>query len=93
MEIKQYNEDRKGHFEAYLEDKKAGLMTYKWHGKEEIIIDHTEVYKDFEGKGVGKQLVLAGVEFARTNNLKIKPTCPFAKKFLERTSDYEDILI
>jgi len=38
-------------------------------------------------------LVLAGVEFARTNNLKIKPTCPFAKKFLERTSDYEDILI
>jgi len=92
MEIKQFNEDKKGHFEAYVEDEKAGLMSYKWHGADEIVIDHTEVHEGFEGKGVGKQLVLAGVEFARSNNLKIKPTCPFAKKFLERTSDYEDVL-
>lgn len=92
MEIKQFNEDRKGHFEAFTEGEKAGLMTYKWHGKDEIVIDHTEVYESFEGQGVGKQLVLAGVEFARNKKLKIKPTCPFAKKFLERTSDYDDVL-
>tara|TARA_R100000935_G_scaffold15223_2_gene30268 strand:+ start:2240 stop:2518 length:279 start_codon:yes stop_codon:yes gene_type:complete len=92
MEIKQISEDRKGHFEAYVEDEKSGLMTYKWNGKNEIVIDHTEVHEGFEGKGIGKQLVLAGVAFARNNNLKIKPTCPFAKKFLERTSDYEDVL-
>lgn len=34
MEIKQFNEDRKGHFEAFTEGEKAGLMTYKWHGKD-----------------------------------------------------------
>ncbi len=62
-------------------------------GEEMININHTEVHTGFEGQGVGKELVLAGVEFARKNNLKIKPTCPFAKKFLERTSDYEDVLM
>lgn len=92
MEIKQFNEERKGYFEAIQEDRKAGLMTYKWHGKDEIEIDHTEVHVGFEGKGIGKKLILAGVEFARDNNLKIKPTCSFAKKFLERTSEYEDVL-
>ncbi len=32
MEIKQFNEEKKGHFEAYIEETKAGLMTYKWDG-------------------------------------------------------------
>jgi len=92
MEIKHFNGEKKGQFEAYLKEEKAGLMSYMWFGKNIIILDHTEVHPGFEGKGVGKELVLAGVEYARKNNLKIKPTCPFAKKFLERTSDYQDIL-
>jgi uncharacterized protein len=44
------------------------------------------------GKGVGKQLVDAAVEFARANGHKIKPFCPYAKKVLERTKEYTDVL-
>lgn len=92
MEIKQFNDGEKGRFEAHVENENAGLLTFIWENKEKINVDHTEVFSGFEGKGVGKQLILASVEFARKNNLKINPTCPFAKKYLERSSEYEDVL-
>ncbi|WP_034887049.1 GNAT family N-acetyltransferase [Gillisia sp. Hel_I_29] len=92
MEIKHFNGDKKGQFEAFSDEEKAGLMTYKWYDDHCITIDHTEVYSSFEGKGVGKKLIVEGVAYARKNDLKIRPSCPFAKKYLERTSDYDDVL-
>ncbi|WP_246131531.1 GNAT family N-acetyltransferase [Aquimarina intermedia] len=55
-------------------------MTYTWAGKSKFIINHTGVEEQFSGKGFGKKLVMKSVEFARNNDLKILPLCPFAKK-------------
>ena len=41
---------------------------------------------------IGKDLVKAGVDFARQNNLKIIPLCPFAKAEFEKHADYTDVL-
>ena len=67
-------------------------MTYIWAGEQRIIIDHTEVDPSLEGKGVGKALVARGVEFAREKGLSILPLCPYAKKVIERTPEYQDVL-
>lgn len=67
-------------------------MTYVPTGEHQIIIDHTGVGDSLKGQGVGKALVKAGVEYARENNLKIHATCPFAKKVLEETLEYHDVL-
>ena len=92
MEIKQINDTRRGYFEALEDDKQAGKMTYTWAGDSKFIIDHTEVNTEFNGKGVGKKLVIAAVEYARANNLKIIPLCPFAKSVFDKTADIRDVL-
>lgn len=68
-------------------------MVYSRQGESQITILHTEVDPSLEGKGVGKALVAAAVEYARANNIKILPLCPYAKKVLERTEEYQDVLI
>ncbi|MFH6996802.1 GNAT family N-acetyltransferase [Flavobacterium sp. FlaQc-57] len=92
MDIQQTNDTRRGYFEAVEDGKEAGKMTYTWAGDSKFIIDHTEVSPDFNGKGVGKKLVMAAVEYARTNNLKIIPLCPFAKSVFDKTADIRDVL-
>jgi uncharacterized protein len=92
MEIQQINDTRKGYFEAVEDEKQAGKMTYTWAGDSKFIIDHTEVSPDFNGKGVGKKLVMAAVEYARTNNVKIIPLCPFAKSVFDKVEEIRDVL-
>ncbi|KAF2337598.1 GNAT family N-acetyltransferase [Flavobacterium ginsenosidimutans] len=92
MEIQQINDTRKGYFEAIEDGKEAGKMTYTWAGDSKFIIDHTEVSPDFNGKGVGKKLVMAAVDYARANNLKIIPLCPFAKSVFDKVEEIRDVL-
>jgi len=92
MEIQQTNDTKRGYFEAVEDGKEAGKMTYTWAGDSKFIIDHTEVSPDFNGKGVGKKLLMAAVEYARTNDLKIIPLCPFAKSVFDKTPDIRDVL-
>ncbi|MFC0777624.1 GNAT family N-acetyltransferase [Flavobacterium sp. HJSW_4] len=92
MEIQQINDTRRGYFEAIEDGKEAGKMTYTWAGDSKFIIDHTEVSPDFNGKGVGKKLVMASVEYARANNLKIIPLCPFAKSVFDKVEEIRDVL-
>ena len=42
-----------------------------------MIIEHTEVSDELRGQNVGYQLVHTAVEYARANNIKIIPLCPF----------------
>lgn len=92
MEIKQINDIRRGYFEALEDGKEAGKMTYTWAGDSKFIIDHTEVNAEFNGKGVGKKMVMAAVDYARNNNLKIIPLCPFAKSAFDKTEEIRDVL-
>ena len=93
INIKHSEKDGKGIFEALEEEKNAGEMTYVKNKENLIIIDHTEVNSAFEGKGIGKQLVDAGADYARTNHLKILPLCPFASKVMKGNEKYADVLV
>ncbi len=93
MEINHRKEENKGAFIATIDGAKAGEMTYSKAGDTLIIIDHTEVDPAFGGQGVGKKMVLAAVDFARENNIKILPLCPFAKATLDKNKDIQDVLV
>ena len=92
LEVKQINRETKGEFIATFDGNKAGVMTYSWAGADKIIIDHTEVEPAYNGKGVGKEMVYKAVEFARENNLKIIPLCPFATATFKKNEEIRDDL-
>ncbi len=89
--IEREDSGKKGRFVIYDDNEKAGEMTYTWAGSDKFIIDHTEVDEKFEGKGFGKQLVMRAVDFARENNLKIIPLCPFARRIFDMDSSLRDV--
>ncbi|MEO9803800.1 MAG: GNAT family N-acetyltransferase [Reichenbachiella sp.] len=92
MEIQQFDRESKGFFKVLEEEKEAGRMTYSWAGNDRIIIDHTEVNSEFKGKGVGKQMVLSAVDFARDKGISIIPLCPFARSVFDKHEDLRDVL-
>ena len=92
MEIKNRYDGKQGVF--YIEDagKEIGLMHYTLAGPAKMVVDHTEVGEGFEGRGFGRQLVKAGVTYAREHQLKIVPRCEFAKKMFDITPAFADVL-
>jgi predicted GNAT family acetyltransferase len=53
---------------------------------------HTEVPDELGGRGVGSELAQHALEWARTQQLKVKVYCAFVKKYLQRHKEYEDVL-
>lgn len=84
--------EKRGQLEAKEDGRSAGEIVYSRTDDNQIIIEHTEVDPSFQGQGVGKKLVGKVAEYARENNLKIIPECSYAKKVMERTPEYEDVL-
>lgn len=92
MEIKQIDDKKNGAFVAIDGDKRAGEMAYVWAGEDKIIIDHTEVDEAYGGQGVGKNLLIQLVDWARKDNVKVIPLCPFAKAQFEKDPEIRDVL-
>jgi predicted GNAT family acetyltransferase len=51
-----------------------------------------KLIQTFAAKDWGEDLVEAGVKFARENSLKIVPNCPFAKKVIDETPEFQTVL-
>ncbi len=92
MEIIVKELEGKGYAMARANGKRAGTMTYSIAGEKLIIIDHTEVGPDFNGKGVGQRMLYKIVDMAREKNIKIIPLCPFAAAMFKRTEAIKDVL-
>lgn len=92
MKISADHGNHKGEFYIEKDGVRAAKMTYSKAGDTRIIIDHTEVSDSLRGTGAGKQLVEAGIQWARENNFKVIPLCPFAKSVIQRTPEYQDVL-
>lgn len=57
-----------------------------------IAIVHTGVPSQIGGRGVAGDLVKAALEFARAQDLKVKPRCAYAEAFMQRHPEYADLL-
>lgn len=92
MEVKQHDTEKNGNFYIEENGKTLAIMTYVYAGDHKFIIDHTQVNEGGEGKGLGKQLVNAAVEFARKKGYTILPLCPFAKSLFDKIPEWADVL-
>ena len=57
-----------------------------------LTILHTEVAKDFEGEGVGSQLLGATLDDVRARGHKVLAVCPFARAYLQRHPEHADLV-
>ena len=90
--IDREDDGRRGRFVIYEDELYAGEMTYEWQSTKTIAVDHTGVEKCFGGKGYGRLLIDAGVDFARREGLKIVPVCSFVRKSFERDASLADVM-
>jgi uncharacterized protein len=67
-------------------------MVYSMASPKKMVIEHTEVSDELKGQHVGQQLVHTAVEYARTNDIKIVPLCPFANAIFKKIAEYTDVL-
>ncbi len=68
-----------------------GFLQYQQFDNHLILI-HTEVPHELEGKGIGAALAKAGLEYARQNQYKVIPSCPFVQSYLKRHPEYQDLV-
>jgi uncharacterized protein len=61
-------------------------LRYRRNGKRLVLV-HTEVPAELEGRGLGSALVAAAAGRAASEGLTVVPLCPFARGWLERHTD------
>ena len=89
-EIEVVNNREESRFEAALGDLVA-FSEYNLAGSN-IVFNHTEVPVEFEGQGIGRKLAEAALNYARDNNLKVIPLCPFIAAFIRRNPQYQPLV-
>jgi predicted GNAT family acetyltransferase len=67
-------------------------MTYSRTSPSLIIIDHTEVDPSLGGQGIGRKMLGALVDWARSADTKVIPLCPFAKAGFDKDASIRDVL-
>jgi hypothetical protein len=71
--------------DAFVEYAEAGPRT--------LDLQHTVVPEAEQGQGVGSALVERVLAFARENGLKVIPSCPFVRSWLEEHAGWEDVVV
>lgn len=93
MQIEQQQQGVKGMFYVGDAQHPRAAMVYRTDARNNIIIEHTEVGDELRGQNVGYQLVHTAVEYARKNNIRILPLCPFAKSVFDKRPEFADVRI
>ena len=73
-------------------DGHLAILDYIRAGEHRIAYVHTEVPRAVEGQGLGTQLIEAALDFARENNLKVIPSCPFVAAYFQEHKEVRDLL-
>lgn len=68
-------------FEIYRDDTLLGFVTYEMEG-ETYALNHTEVFPQYEGKGVGTSLIVEALTQIRESGGDVLPYCPFIPKVI-----------
>ena len=82
----------KGAFYVENDGRRLAEMTYSRTNATLVIVDHTEVDGALGGQGVGRALLGALVQWARSTGTKVMPLCPFAKAQFDKEPSLRDVL-
>lgn len=88
----QQGDDGKGRFFVAQDGEELAMLEYSNVKNTVMTINHTDVSDKLRGMGIGKKLITTAVNFAREQNMKIVPMCPYAKSVFDKNVDLKDVL-
>lgn len=85
-----YHDEENQKFFIEINDHQGHLK----YDKDGDVLDfhHTFVPESFRGQGIAGKIVESALEFAKENNYKVKPSCPFVASYIKRHEKYMDIV-
>jgi len=69
----------------------VGIAVYHLRGNRYFFV-HTEVDPEHEGEGLGSTLAREALDDVRAKGMKIVPLCPFIASFIERHTEYAELV-
>ncbi len=89
MDIKHDKETNK--FYVKLDSGEANL-TYSY--RQEDILDYKSTYvpNEHRGQGIAGEITDKALQYAKENNLKVVPSCPFVEDYINHHEEYSDII-
>ena len=70
----------------------VGYSEYDPIASASILIKHTEVLPEHEGKGLGSQLVRQMLDDIRTQGKTVIPICPYTLNYIRRHREFLDLV-
>lgn len=89
MEIRH---DRAAH--RFVADTPGGeaFLSYVSVGDDRLDFEHTFVPESARNRGVGADIVLHALEYARGRNAQVIPTCSFVRRVLDEHDEYASLI-
>ena len=84
----EHNESRR-RFEITLGEEMA-FAEYRVEG-DQMVFTHTEVPRQFRGRGIAKKLVLAGFDVASKKRLRIVPLCSYTARVMREHPEFHGL--
>lgn len=78
-------------YEIHVDGELAGFVTYRAQPGALVLV-HTEVADEFEGRGLASQLVHEALEDIRRRGLHVVPQCPLVSKYIRKHPEYGDLV-
>jgi predicted GNAT family acetyltransferase len=78
-------------YELRLGDRVVGFTDYQLRD-DRIVLAHTEIDEECEGRGFGSRLVAGALEDVRRRGLEVTPLCPFVAHYIETHPEVHDLL-
>jgi uncharacterized protein len=86
------NDATAGRYRLMRDGAEVGFAEYDRIGEHSILIKHTEIAPEFEGQGLGSQLVRGLLEDVRRQGKTVIPICSYALGFIRKHRDYIDVV-
>lgn len=77
-----------------FESKVDGLLCrsdYRMHGNTMMLV-HTEVPPQLEGRGIASALVRAAFDHAKQNGMDVLPVCSYARTWVQRHPEFNSLV-
>ncbi|WP_248305123.1 GNAT family N-acetyltransferase [Devosia sp. 1566] len=82
---------KSGRYLVRLDGGAEAEMTYRTGPDGSMVIDHTGVPPQFEGRGIAARLVNAAISDARAEGFKITPLCSYVVAQFRRHPEWADL--